>query len=116
MLKKGLASVSNRYILPEPTENSKPSWFGFLITLKENSGISRNDLVSKLTEAKIATRLLFAGDIWKQPYFKNEKFRVAGDMKNTDTILNNTFWIGVTPMINDQMVDYVIEKFHEFLS
>src|SRR5688572_29155107 len=73
-LKQGLADLSDKIILPEANENSEPSWFGFLITLKEKAGISRNDLIAKLTEAKIATRLLFAGDIRKQPYFKNKNF------------------------------------------
>ncbi len=111
-LRKGLSDLQHKLILPEPTENSEPSWFGFLITIKENAEITRNNLIAKLTEAKIATRLLFAGDIRKQPYFKNYKYRVAGDLKNTEAILHNTFWIGVTPMINDEMIDYAIEVFH----
>ena len=74
-----------------------------------------DELIAKLTESKIATRLLFAGDIRKQPYFKNKKYRLESDLKNTEIILNNTFWIGVTPMINDEMIDYVIKKVHEFL-
>lgn len=114
-LKNGLKDLNNKIILPEATENSQPSWFGFLITLRENAGISRKDLIAKLISAKIATRLLFAGDIRKQPYFKNKNYRVEGELKNTETILHNTFWIGVTPMLNDEMIDYVIGKFHEFL-
>lgn len=114
-LKAGLSSLSNKIILPEPTPGSNPSWFGFLITLKENAGISRNDLITKLSDAKIATRLLFAGDLRKQPYFKDVKHRVVGDLPNTETILANTFWIGVTPMINDQMIDHVVAVFHKIL-
>ncbi|MEP7169117.1 MAG: lipopolysaccharide biosynthesis protein RfbH [Bacteroidota bacterium] len=114
-LKKGLSDLSDKIILPEPTPHSDPSWFGFLITVKENAGITRNELIAKLTEAKIATRLLFAGDIRKQPYFKNQNYRVVGDLKNTNTVLLNTFWIGVTPMIGYEMVDYVVEKFYEIL-
>lgn len=108
-LKEGLQNLSDKLILPEATPGSEPSWFGFLITLKDNAGITRNELVAKYTEANIATRLLFAGDIRKQPYFKNHEYRVVGDLKNTEIILNNTFWLGVTPMINDEMIDYVIE-------
>jgi CDP-6-deoxy-D-xylo-4-hexulose-3-dehydrase len=108
-LKEGLQNLEDKLILPEATPGSEPSWFGFLITLRDNAGISRNELVAKYTEANIATRLLFAGDIRKQPYFKNHEYRVVGDLKNTETILNNTFWLGVTPMINDEMIDYVIE-------
>lgn len=114
-LKNGLTDLKDKLILPEATSNSNPSWFGFLITVKENAGISRNDLIAKLTEAKIATRLLFAGDIRKQPYFKNLNYRVVGELPNTENILNNTLWIGVTPMINDEMIDYVIEVFHKIL-
>lgn len=112
-LKKGLTDLSEKIILPEATPGSDPSWFGFLITVKENSGIRRNDLIAKLTEAKIATRLLFAGDIRKQPYFKNVNYRVVGELSNTEIILNNTFWIGLTPMINEEMIDYVISVFHK---
>jgi CDP-4-dehydro-6-deoxyglucose reductase, E1 len=110
-LYEGLKHLSNKIILPEPTPGSDPSWFGFLITLKETSDITRNDLIARLTEKKIATRLLFAGDIRKQPYFKNYQYKVSGDLPNTDIVLNNTFWIGVTPMINDEMADYMIETF-----
>ncbi|HMS64703.1 MAG TPA: lipopolysaccharide biosynthesis protein RfbH [Ignavibacteria bacterium] len=108
-LKAGLLNLSDKLILPEATPGSEPSWFGFLITIKDNAGISRNELIAKYTGANIATRLLFAGDIRKQPYFKNQNYRVVGDLKNTEIILNNTFWLGVTPMINDEMIDYVIE-------
>ncbi len=114
-LKEGFTDLKHKIILPEPTPDSSPSWFGFLITLKENAGITRNELIAKLTEAKIDTRLLFGGDIRKQPYFKNHEHRVVGDLKNTKIILKNTFWIGVTPMINDEMIDYVVDTFHKIL-
>lgn len=110
-LKDGLNEFRDKLILPEATKNSDPSWFGFLITLKDDAGISRNELIHKLSQKKIATRLLFGGDIRKQPYFINQQYRTVGEMKNTETILRNTFWIGVTPMITDEMVDYVIETF-----
>ncbi len=115
-LKDGLSSLTNQLILPEPTVGADPSWFGFLITLKPEAKLQRNEVVAKLTEANIATRLLFAGDIRKQPYFKNYSYRVSGDLPNTDIILNNTFWIGVTPMINDEMIDYMIETFQSILA
>jgi CDP-6-deoxy-D-xylo-4-hexulose-3-dehydrase len=114
-LKNGLASLSHKLLLPEKTPDTEPSWFGFLITLRQNAGISRNDLIARLTELNIGTRLLFAGDVRKQPYFKNVHFRSVGSMENTDNILLNTFWIGVTPMASDQMIDFVIEKLHEIL-
>lgn len=115
LLKKGLAKHSNKLILPEATPNSEPSWFGFLITVKPEAGISRNDLTQKLNDRKIATRLLFAGDLRKQPYFKDYQYRVVGELKNTETIVNDTFWIGVTPMIDDVMIDYMCKCFDEIL-
>ena len=115
-LKAGLAGLADKLVLPEATENADPSWFGFLITVKPDAGITRNELIFKLTQRKIATRLLFAGDIRKQPYFKHHSYRTIGKLPNTDIILNQTFWVGVTPMINDEMVDYTVEVFHEIFS
>jgi CDP-6-deoxy-D-xylo-4-hexulose-3-dehydrase len=115
LLKDKLKKHEDKLILPEPTPNSDPSWFGFVITVKKEAGISRNDLVQKLNERKIGTRLLFAGDLRKQPYFKDYKYRVVGDLKNTETIVNDTFWIGVTPAVNDEMIDYMVSVFDEIL-
>lgn len=114
-LKMGLSHLQNKIILPEPTHGSNPSWFGFLITLKPNAGISRNEIITKLTDANIGTRLLFAGDIRKQPYFKNVNYRCIGDLPNTENILNNTFWVGVTPMITDEMLDFIIGTLNKIL-
>ena len=86
-----------------------------MITVKPEAGISRNDLVQRLNEKKVATRLLFAGDLRKQPYFKDVNYRVVGNLKNTETIVNDTFWIGVTPMINDEMIEYTGRCFDEIL-
>jgi len=116
LLKKALLKHQNKLILPEATPNSDPSWFGFLITVKSGAGISRNDLVQRLNEKKVATRLLFAGDLRKQPYFKDVNYRVVGDLKNTETIVNDTFWIGVTPMINEEMIEYTGRCFDEILA
>jgi len=115
-LTEGLADLQQKITLPIPTPGSDPSWFGYLITIKRNAGITRNELIAKLTEAKISSRLLFAGDIRKQPYFKDQTYRVAGDLHNTEIILHDTFWIGVTPMVNDDMIDHVVKQFHEFLA
>lgn len=115
LLHKGLQKFSDKLILPEPTPHSDPSWFGFLITVRHGSGITRNELVQKLNDRKIATRLLFAGDLRKQPYFKTYNYRVVGDLLNTEIILKDTFWIGVTPMINDNMIDYILSCFGELL-
>ncbi len=115
-LYEGLQKHTSKLILPESTPNSSPSWFGFLITVKKDAGITRNDLVQKLNDKKVATRLLFAGDLRKQPYFKTVNYRVVGDLVNTDIIVNDTFWVGVTPMINDEMMDYILTCFDELLA
>lgn len=113
-LKEALQSCVDFIELPEATENSDPSWFGFPITLKEDCGISRIDLVKFLDEAKIGTRLLFAGNLTRQPYFHDVKYRVVGELTNTDRIMNQTFWIGIYPGLTHDHLDYVVSKFEEF--
>ncbi|OCH18576.1 lipopolysaccharide biosynthesis protein RfbH [Aliivibrio logei] len=113
-LKEGLASCEEFIILPEATENSNPSWFGFPITIKEDSGIKRVELLKFMDQFKIGTRLLFAGNLTRQPYFKDVEYRVVGELTNTDLIMNNTFWIGVYPGLTKDHLDFVIEKFEEF--
>jgi CDP-6-deoxy-D-xylo-4-hexulose-3-dehydrase len=115
-LQSGLSKFSNKLILPEATPNSNPSWFGFLITIKKEAGISRNDLIAYLSKHNIGTRLLFAGDLRKQPYFKSLQYREVGTFTNTENVLNNSFWIGVTPMVNDKMIDFVLQIFDEILN
>ncbi|WP_016592562.1 lipopolysaccharide biosynthesis protein RfbH, partial [Yersinia pestis] len=113
-LKDALQSCADFIELPEATENSDPSWFGFPITLKEDSGVSRIDLVKFLDEAKVGTRLLFAGNLTRQPYFHDVKYRVVGELTNTDRIMNQTFWIGIYPGLTHDHLDYVVSKFEEF--
>ncbi|MGG4679103.1 MULTISPECIES: lipopolysaccharide biosynthesis protein RfbH [Providencia] len=113
-LKTGLANCEEFIILPEATENSDPSWFGFPITIKEESGIDRVDLLKFMDQYKIGTRLLFAGNLTRQPYFENVKYRIVGELTNTDIIMNNTFWIGVYPGLTKEHLDFIIEKFEEF--
>ncbi|GAA5214023.1 lipopolysaccharide biosynthesis protein RfbH [Corallincola platygyrae] len=113
-LKAGLQSCAEFLELPEPTENSEPSWFGFPITLKEEAGVSRVELLKFLDEAKVGTRLLFAGNLTRQPYFDNVEYRVHGDLTNTDRIMNQTFWIGIFPALTEAHLDFVISKFEEF--
>ena len=113
-LKDKLSSVEAFLILPEATLNSEPSWFGFPITLKEESGVNRVDLLKYLDQNKIGSRLLFAGNLTRQPYFKNQKYRVSGELINTDRIMNQTFWIGVYPGLNNAHLDYVVTKIEEF--
>jgi len=115
-LYKNLQILEEFLILPRPTENSDPSWFGFAITVKDNSPISRNDLVIKLNERKIGTRLLFGGNLLRQPAFIGTPRRVVGDLKNSDIVMNQTFWIGVWPGLSEQMLDYVIETFNNLFS
>jgi CDP-6-deoxy-D-xylo-4-hexulose-3-dehydrase len=112
-LYKNLKELEEFLILPKPTEYSDPSWFGFAITVKKNSPISRNDLVKKLNEKKIGTRLLFGGNLLRQPAFIGTPRRVVSDLKNSDIVMNNTFWVGVWPGLTEQMLDYVIETFHD---
>jgi CDP-6-deoxy-D-xylo-4-hexulose-3-dehydrase len=114
-LKENLQTLSEMLLLPEITENSNPSWFGFALTVREGSPKSRNEIVRELNDAKIATRLLFGGNLLRQPAFIGTPRRVIGDLKNTDLVMNQTFWIGVWPGLSLQMLDYVIETLHRIL-
>ncbi len=109
-LSEKLRGLQDFLILPEATEHSNPSWFGFPITLRDASGTSRKDLLEYLDQHKIGTRLLFAGNLTKQPYFKNLDYRIVGDLQNTDTIMNQAFWLGVYPGLTTEMLDFVAER------
>ncbi len=113
-LSERLKSCKNFLILPEATPNSEPSWFGFPITLCENTGYARVDLLKYLDQYKIGTRLLFAGNLTRQPYFEGRIFRISGQLTNTDRIMNDTFWIGVYPGLSIEMLDYVAGKLEAF--
>jgi CDP-6-deoxy-D-xylo-4-hexulose-3-dehydrase len=113
-LRSRMATLTDFLQLPEPTPNSNPSWFGFPLTIKSESGFTRVDLTKFLDDNKIGTRLLFAGNLLKQPYFKDVKYRVEGDLTNTDITMNNTFWLGVQPALEKEHLDYVCEKLEEF--
>ena len=110
----GLSSCEEFIILPEATINSEPSWFGFPITIKAENKIDRVDLLKFLNQNKIGTRLLFAGNLTRQPYFEHVNYRVFGDLTNTDIIMNHTFWIGVYPGLTQVHLNFVIEKLEEF--
>jgi CDP-6-deoxy-D-xylo-4-hexulose-3-dehydrase len=101
-------------ILPEPEKNSEVSWFGFPLTLKKNNKYNRNDLIKYLNENKIGTRLLFSGNLIKQPYMKNINFKVQGNLKNTDLIMENTFWIGLYPGLSKEQLQYSVLKIKDF--
>ncbi|MFC3531888.1 lipopolysaccharide biosynthesis protein RfbH [Vogesella facilis] len=109
-LTERLQSCIEFLILPEATENSSPSWFGFPITLRPDSGISRVDVLKYLDEHRVGTRLLFAGNLTRQPYMDGQVYRVSGELTNTDLIMNNTFWIGVHPGLSREMLDFAVEK------
>lgn len=113
-IKMALASLEKYLILPEATANSDPSWFGFPITIKDDAPFTRMDLLRHLDNKKIGTRLLFAGNLTKQPYFQGVNYRIAGDLTNTDRIMNQTFWIGVFPGITEQMIEYIAESLKSY--
>jgi CDP-6-deoxy-D-xylo-4-hexulose-3-dehydrase len=109
-----LSIYTHSLLLPEATVNSDPSWFGFPITLKENVGFSREELTNHLESNGLMTRLLFAGNITKQPAYLDVQSRIIGDLKNTDYIMHNTFFIGVYPGIEDEQIKYIDELFTNF--
>ena len=112
-LRSKLESLTDFIHLPIPTPNSNPSWFGFPITLKDNCGVSRVDVTKFLDGHKVGSRLLFAGNLLKQPYFKDVEYRVVGDLTHTDKTMNDTFWIGVQPSLDEVHFDFVAEKLEE---
>jgi CDP-6-deoxy-D-xylo-4-hexulose-3-dehydrase len=113
-LKDRLKSCEEFLHLPEATPNSEPSWFGFPVVLKETSGVKRVDLLNYLDQNKIATRLLFAGNLTRQPYMLDQNYRVSGGLSNTDTVMNQTFWLGTFPALTTEHLDYIVAKLEEF--
>lgn len=113
-LKSRLASVVEFLHLPEATPNSEPSWFGFPLILKDTAGVKRTDLISFLEESKIGTRLLFAGNLTKQPYMAGRNYRISGELTNTDVVMNQTFWLGTFPALGKEQLDYIADKLEEF--
>ncbi|GGI46228.1 LPS biosynthesis protein [Paenibacillus marchantiophytorum] len=113
---KGLKDLEEYFILPRPTVNSDPSWFGFILTIKDGMPFNRNEIVSFLEKNRIQTRMLFAGNLVRQPAFQDVEFRIHDNLKNTDKILYDTFLVGVYPGLNTEMVNYMISKIHEFVS
>ena len=114
-LKERLASCEEFLVLPEATPNSEPSWFGFPITLRENASVNRVDLLNYLDQNKVGTRLLFAGNLTRQPYMIGRNFRVHGELKNTEIVMSDTFWIGVQPALTEEMLAYAVTKIEHFI-
>ena len=115
ILFNGLKEFEEFFILPKVSPKAKPSWFGFPITIRPNAPFTRNKLVEFLDENKIGTRLLFGGNLLKQPYMKNQHYKIIGDLTNSNIVVNNTFWIGVYPGLGAEELNYVLEIFRKFL-
>lgn len=115
-LKENLKPLEEYLLLPEPTVNSDPSWFGFPITLKKSAPITRVELTKQLDEHKIGSRLLFAGNLTRQPYMLGQKYRISGALKNTDIVMNQTFWIGVQPALSREMLDFTVRTISSLLN
>ena len=109
-----LQDLQDVLLLPEATANSEPSWFGFLLSVKENAPFTRNQLVQHLELKRIGTRLMFAGNLIRQPAYKDLDYRVIGDLKNTDWVMQNSFWLGLFPSLTEEMLNYVVSVIHKF--
>jgi len=115
-LRDGFAGLEDIFVLPEATEGSAPSWFGFCLTLRPDAKVDREELIRFLNnERKIGTRLLFGGNLTRQPYMKSQNYRVAGELKNSDIVMNRTFWVGVYPGLSTPQLDFIIESMHQFV-
>ena len=114
-LRDGLRDLEEFFILPEATPGSDPSWFGFPLAVRPGSPLTRNAVIQHLEQRKIATRLVFAGNLTRQPAYENVRYRVAGTLEKTDFVMNNVFWIGVYPGIHREMLAHVLETFHSLV-
>jgi CDP-6-deoxy-D-xylo-4-hexulose-3-dehydrase len=115
-LRVRLAEMEQELILPEATPGSDPSWFGFPMAIRPEAGIRRVDLLCHLDDLKIGTRLLFAGNLVRQPYMKDRNFRISGELVVTDMVMNDVFWIGVYPGLTEEMLDYSAGSIKEFIA
>jgi CDP-6-deoxy-D-xylo-4-hexulose-3-dehydrase len=114
-LRSRLECVEDKLVLPEATHNSDPSWFGFPITVREGAHRSREELTGFIEKHKIGTRLLFGGNLTRQPYFAGRQYRISGTLANTDAVMRRTFWIGIYPGLSVEMLDFAAEKIIEFM-
>jgi CDP-4-dehydro-6-deoxyglucose reductase, E1 len=113
-LKNRLSTLTDFLEFTEATDNSTPSWFGFPVTVRDATNVNRVDLIKYLDQYKIGTRLLFAGNLTRQPYFKNIEYRISGDLINTDITMNQTLWLGVYPGLEKRQLNYIAEKLEDF--
>jgi CDP-6-deoxy-D-xylo-4-hexulose-3-dehydrase len=114
-LRDGLADLEEHFVLPRATDRSEPSWFGFALTVRPEAPFTRDELIQFLEGRRIATRLLFGGNLTRQPAYAEVEYRVVGDLTTSDLVTESTFWVGVFPGLTDPMLDYVIESFHDFV-
>lgn len=114
-LTRRLSSLRDILILPEATSKSDPSWFGYPVTLRQSASVSRNDLLQELDRQKIGTRLLFAGNLTRQPYMIGRNYKVSGDLTNTDVVMNSTFWVGLQPSLTEDMLEYTASTLEAYL-
>lgn len=114
-LKERLKSCEEFLILPQATPHADPSWFGFPITVRDKAPVSRLELLTRLDQNKIGTRLLFGGNLIRQPYLVGRQYRVCGDLSNTDIVMNNTFWIGVQPALTSEMLEFAVSRIEHIL-
>ncbi len=116
LLRDGLAPFEDDLLLPVPTPDSDPSWFGFVITVRPEAPFSRNQLVAHLEQRKIATRLLFGGNLTRQPAYQDVEFRTVGDLPNSDVVMNQSLWIGCYPGLDERMIEYMIDEIGSFVT
>ncbi|MEO5368926.1 MAG: lipopolysaccharide biosynthesis protein RfbH [Magnetococcus sp. DMHC-1] len=113
-LRDGLADLEPFFVLPEPTPHADPAWFGFLLLMREGSPVARTELLHFLDESRIGFRLLFGGNLLRQPYMSGRPHRVVGPLTHTDAVMHRAFWVGTYPGLQDVHIDYIIERIHQF--
>lgn len=114
-LSERLAGCAEQLILPQATANSDPSWFGYPLTLRDGCGVERLDLLRHLDAQKIGTRLLFAGNLTRQPYMKDQQYRVASDLSVTDKVMKDTFWIGLWPGLGEEHLEHAARNIEDYV-
>ena len=115
LLSELLKPLEDVLILPQATPNSDPSWFGYPLTVRDGAPFERDDLVKHLNDMKIGTRLLFGGNITRQPYMKGRNYRVVGDLTNSDIVTDRTFWVGVYPGLGESEIGYMVDTITKFV-